>query len=257
MNSGLAQILAVIAAGFSAGAINAVAAGGTLIAFPVLLWAGVPPYSANIACSIGLLPGYASGAYGYRHVMDQVAAIRTRLIVVASAGGVVGALLLIVTPRDSFTAVVPYLVLFSVALFAARPWLTRVLQARGSGPQLASARMSVALGVCIFLAGAYGSYFGAALGIVLLTILGTLLHSNMKASNGMKSVLSFCCVAAGACLFIVAGRVDWLPAALLVVSSTVGGFVGARVGLRVPDVALRWIVIVMGTSASIGLFVRG
>lgn len=256
MDAGLVQFVAVILAGLSAGAINAVAAGGTLIAFPVLLWAGVPAYSANIACSIGLLPGYASGAYGYRHVMDQVAAIRTRLIVVASLGGVAGALLLIVTPRASFAVVVPYLILASVVLFAARPWLTRMLQARGSGPQLATAKMSVALGFCIFLAGAYGAYFGAALGIVLLTILGTLLQSDLKASNGLKSVLSFCCVATGAALFVIAGRVDWLPAVLLVVSSTVGGFIGAKIGLRLPEVVLRSIVIAMGTAASIGLFLN-
>jgi len=256
VDSSLLHILVVLAAGFFAGAVNSIAAGGTLIAFPVLIWAGVPAYSANIACSIGLFPGYAGGAWGYRHALKEVAGIRNRLVVIASVGGVLGASLLLVTPREAFSKVVPFLIFASVVLFIARPWIAKQASALPSDAHLKTAKISVALGVCIFLAGTYGAYFGAALGIILLALFGSFLTTSMQANNGLKSVVSFFCVAAGAVIYIAAGRVDWEPALLLLASSVVGGFVGARVGLRIPDQVLRWAVIVVGLVASVALFAK-
>jgi uncharacterized membrane protein YfcA len=246
--------VAVVCAGFVAGAINALAGGGTLVALPVLIWLGVPPWSANIACTVGLLPGYAGGALAYRQELAQTSAYRRPLLITATVGGVVGAGLLLVTPPRAFELIVPFLVLGSVLLLIARPTLARLVAQRGH-PHPTTGRLALGLLVSMFACGVYGAYFGAALGVLLLAALGIYLQTTMQVQNALKSVLSFGCVAAGAVIYIVLGEVEWVPALLLLVASMAGGFVGGRLGRGLPDEVLRRTVIGIGLVVSAALMI--
>lgn len=255
MELGVVAVLAVVCAGFFAGAINALAGGGTLVALPVLIWLGVPPWSANIACTVGLFPGYAGGALAYRRELAQTATYRKPLVVTATIGGVVGAGLLLITPPRAFELIVPFLVLGSVLLLIARPWLARRVARRGH-PHPTGGRLAIGLLASMFACGVYGAYFGAALGVLLLAALGIYLQTSLQIQNALKSVLSFGCVAAGALIYIVLGQVEWLPALLLLVASMAGGFVGGRLGRGFPEHVLRRTVIGIGLIVSAALMIR-
>ena len=254
MQLGALQVVAVVVAGFLAGGINALAGGGTLVALPVLIWLGVPAWSANIACTVGLLPGYAGSALAYRRELADTRSYRRPLLVTATLGGVVGAGLLLVTPERVFELVVPFLVLGSVMLLIARPWLAAQVAAHGR-PHSGEGRISFGLFASIAACGVYGAYFGAALGVLLLAALGAYLLTSMQIQNALKSLLSFGAVAAGAVVYIVLREVEWEPALLLLVGSYAGGFVGGRVGRGLSDEVLRRIVISVGLVVSAVLMV--
>jgi len=251
---GAFQVVAAVAAGFLAGIINALAGGGTLVALPVLIGLGVPPLSANIACTVGLLPGYAGGAYSYRRELGETAAYRGRLIITTTVGGLAGAGLLLVTPPRAFELIVPFLVLGAVLLLIAKPWLARQVAAHGH-PHPSTGRLASGLLVSMFACGLYGAYFGAALGVLLLAALGAYLQTSLQIQNGLKTVLSFGAVAAGAAVYIVLGQVVWVPALLLLGGSFVGGVVGGRFGRGLSDEVLRRIIISLGLVVSAVLMV--
>ncbi|WP_239393748.1 sulfite exporter TauE/SafE family protein, partial [Frankia sp. CiP3] len=206
----------VAAAGLLAGAVNAAAGGGTLIAFPALLATGMPALTANITSSVGLVTGYAGGALGYRRELAGQAARLRPLGVPALLGGLTGAVLLLATPAGAFRAVVGYLVLVACGLLGAQPWLAQLVAGRrarllaapaapaaptaptaptapimltNNGVAIAAVTWPTRGGV--FLAGVYGSYFGAGLGVLLLGILGILLPDNIQRTNAAKTLLSF------------------------------------------------------------------
>ncbi|MCU1587127.1 MAG: hypothetical protein JWN31_620, partial [Frankiales bacterium] len=157
-----AEALLVLGAGFLAGAINAVAGGGTLVSFPALLAAGLPPISANVTSSVGLVPGYAGGSLAYRTELEGQGDRARGLVVAGVVGGVAGAVLLLLTPGDRFRDLVPFLILLSSLLLAVQPRVGRWLEGRGG--QRPAWQSQVAIGV----AAVYGSYFGAGLGVILL-----------------------------------------------------------------------------------------
>lgn len=241
--------LLVAGAGLVAGAVNAVAGGGTLISFPALLAAGLPPVTANITSSVGLLSGYAGGSLAYRR---ELAGQRERvrlLLPAAAAGAVAGAVLLLVTPAAAFRALVPYLVLTSCALLAVQPALARRVAARTrSGADL---RGPTAAGVAV--AAVYGSYFGAGLGVLLLAVLGILVADGLQRLNALKGVLSLLVNVVGVVVFVVAADVAWSYAAVLAVSAAVGGTLGVGVARRLPAPALRAGVIALGLVAAVVL----
>ncbi|HET8614579.1 MAG TPA: sulfite exporter TauE/SafE family protein [Actinomycetales bacterium] len=249
-------LLLVAAAGLAAGAVNAVAGGGTLISFPTLLAVGVPPVAANITSSVGLVTGYLGGAIGYRRELaDQRGRLRA-LAVVAVLGGIAGAVLLLVTPADSFRAVVPYLVLLSCALLAAQPRLARWVAGRASARPVPSHGITPVLQAGVFVAAVYGSYFGAGLGVLLLGVLGILLDDSLQRLNGLKTVLAFVVNAVGVVVFLASGQVRWVLAAVLVVASYVGGLLGARVARLLSPALLRASVVALGAVVGVVLLVR-
>lgn len=243
----IAAGLAVAAAGLAAGTINTVVGSGTLITFPVLLSLGVPPVTANVSNTIGLAPGSFSGAWGYRR---ELAGQRQRLIrfgLASFIGGVLGAVALLVLPAGVFKAVVPALIALALVLVVVQPRLSRrfvdVDEQRPAG------RHPVLLWLLVLLTGVYGGYFGAAQGVLLVALLGAFMDSNLQRVNGMKNLLAGVVNGIAGLLFIALAHPNWVYVAIIAVSSTAGGQLGAVVGRRLPPLLLRVVVVLVGLVA--------
>jgi uncharacterized membrane protein YfcA len=246
-----ADLALVGGAGLLAGAVNAVAGGGTLVSFPALLAVGLSPVTANITSSVGLLSGYAGGSVAYRRELAGQRPRARALLPFALAGGVAGAVLLLVTPETTFRAVVPYLILLSCALLAAQPRLAAVLAERrhGSPDVHWAARLGVGIGAV------YGSYFGAGLGVLLLAVLGILVADDLQRLNALKGVLSLAINIVGVVVFVVSAHVAWVYVAVLAVTAYVGGTLGVSLARRLAPAVMRAAVIALGTVVGIVLLV--
>lgn len=247
-----ADLLLVGASGVLAGAVNAVAGGGTLVSFPALLAVGVPPVAANITSSIGLLSGYLGGSVAYRRELSGQGDRVRALLPFALAGGVLGAVLLLLTPDATFRAVVPYLVLASCALLAAQPRLARTLSSRRHGSPEVHWGVRVGVGV----GAVYGSYFGAGLGVLLLALLGILIADDLQRHNALKGLLSLLINVVGVVVFLVSTHVRWGYVAVLAVTAYVGAIGGVAVARRLPPAVMRALVVGTGTVVGVVLLVR-
>lgn len=251
LGSELARFGAMLAAGFVAGGMNAIVGAGTLVTFPALVALGVPPLTANVSNTVGLLPGSAAGAYGYRHELAGRRAVVTRLGVLAALGGVTGAVLLLALPASAFEAIVPALIVLAAGLTAVQPWVARRVAARGPRP----AHGGPVLAVGVFVTGVYGGYFGAAQGVILIALLGVFLGTDLQTANGVKNVLAGVANLVAAVIFIAVAPVDWAVALAVGVGATLGGTVGARYGRRLPQRTLRIIIVVVAVVAAVRLTV--
>ncbi len=244
-------------AAFAAGGVNALAGGGTLISFPVLVALGVPPVAANVTNTVALSPGYLGGAFAQRAVISAQHDRVRRLGVVAAAGGLAGSILLVLTSDDAFRAVVPVLLFAAASLLAAqdriRSWLR--IGAPGSSAAQAGAEPRW-LAVPIFVVSVYGGYFGAGLGIMLLAVLGIVLHDRLDRLNGLKQVLSLVINLTAALFFSASGKVYWSVAAVMAVGSLVGGSAGGRLAGKVRPERLRVAVVSIGFTVAIVYAVR-
>jgi uncharacterized membrane protein YfcA len=245
----------LIAAGVAllAGGINSIAGGGSLILFPTLVALGLGTVPANVTNSIAQWPGYIGGVLGFR---GEYAGQRGRLIrfsVVAVLGGAVGSVLLLTTPSKAFDTVVPVLVLLASLLLAVQPLITRRLKSAEDGEH---ARDPAWLYVALFLATVYGGYFGGALGVILVGVLGLGL-GELKLANAMKSAISLVTATVTVVVFGVFGPVSWLYVAVCAPASLLGGFLGAKVATRIPSTPLRVLIVVFGVSVAVYLFFRG
>jgi uncharacterized protein len=244
------EAVAIGHAGLCAGTINTLVGSGTLITFPTLLAFGVPPITANVSNTIGLVPGSLSGAYGYRR---ELRGQRTRVVRLASAsllGGLVGGVLLLVLPDGAFGAVVPVLVLFGLVVVVLQPRISRAVAAaheragRDPGP---TGAWWVWPGV--LLTGVYGGYFGAAQGVLLMALMGIGVQESLQRLNAVKNILAMLVNLVAGVLFAFVADVDWRIVALIGVGSTIGGQVGASVGRRLPAPVLRAVIVVVGLVA--------
>lgn len=244
------ELLFLAAAGLLAGFINGVAGGGSLVSFPALLAVGVPALSANVTSTIGIWPGYLGGVAGFRGelVGDEQRARLRRLAPATAAGAVSGVVLLLTTPAEAFAAAVPWLILFACALFAVQPLLVKRLRSQEVGH---SRRVPLQVGV--FLGSAYGAYFGAGLGVVLLAVLGLTVADKLPRLNGLRSVISLAVNTIAALLFVATAPVVWAAAATMAISSFGGGYLGARVARRLSPNVLRAAVVVLGVIVSLRL----
>ena len=241
----------LLAAGFTAGGMNAVVGAGTLVTFPALLAIGLPPVTANVSNTLGIVPGSFTGAYGYREQLGSVRHLLRQIAVPATAGGLTGAALLLVLPARTFSAVVPALLLVAAALVAVQPWLARKLaQRRARVDPDAEMHAGPALLASVYLVGIYGGYFGAAQGVLLLALFGVML-GGMQAANGVKNVVGAFVNVAAATLFALVAHVDWAAVGLLAVSSALGGAVGGRYGRNLPDALLRAFVVLLAVGVAI------
>jgi uncharacterized protein len=247
--SGLAA-LAVIAAGFAAGAINSVVGSGSLLTFPALLAAGYTPLVATVSNTVGLVFGSVSGVVGYRR---ELIGQRQRILALGAfsiAGGVAGAALLLLLPPTVFQRVVPALVLLSVILVILQPRLSRAVAKRENHKGHA-----IALRAGIFACGTYGGYFAAAQSVLVLGVLGILVNDAYQRLNALKNVLVALVNGVAASVFVFRAPVAWEAVLLIAVSSVVGGQVGAHYGRRLPASVLRGVIVVAGLAVVVKLLV--
>lgn len=240
-------------AAFGAGVLNAVAGGGSFLTFPALVFTGVPPIVANATSALAVSPGYLGSTLGFKAELRELPARRLRReMLIAAFGGVAGALLLLVTPARLFAGIVPWLLLFATALFAAGPALARRAQASAAGQAGGVGwRDPALLAVAI-----YGGYFNGGLGILLMALYTVAGESRLNTVNALKNlnslVLSWLSVAA----FVVAGAIAWREGLLMMVAATAGGYFGARWSRRLPVLWVRRGVIVTGLVMSAVFFSR-
>lgn len=244
----------ILLAGTVAGVINAVAGAGTLITFPILLALGFPPITANVSNTVGLVPASITGAYGYRRELTGQWPSVIRMASLSAIGGVAGAALLLVLPATSFSAVVPFLLLLAALLSAIQPRVARFVRRKSSDTASDTLPLSVGLLLGVLATGVYGGYFGAAQGVILLALLGILWSTDLNRANGAKNVLAGVANVVSAAIFISSGTVDWLVALLIGVGSAAGGWLGARIGRRLPAAVLRSILVIVALTAAVVLF---
>ncbi len=242
--------LILLTAAFLAGAMNAVAGGGSFLTLPALIYAGVPPVAANATGTVALLPGYASGVYGYRQDLTPVGNLSLPLLsVVSLAGGLAGAGLLLVTPDSVFRGIVPWLLLLATGLFAFGNMLAhrlRSLGLHGNGALLGT----------LFAVSVYGGYFNGGLGILLLAQLSLFGMTDLNAMNGLKNLFSAVLTAIAVVAYAAGGAVEWPKALLMTVAAVAGGYVGARVGRKIPKPVLRAGIITVGLVMSAVFFLK-
>jgi uncharacterized membrane protein YfcA len=245
------ELVAIALAGMAAGAINTLVGSGTLITFPVLLAFGYAPVTANVSNTIGLVPGSVSGAVGYRRELVGQRARALRFGSASLAGGITGAVLLLLLPASAFKAIVPVFIALALVLVVLQPRLVALLARR----EIDLERGLVLVPLAVYLAGVYGGYFGAAQGILLLGILGAALTQDLQRTNALKNVLAGLVNGIAGVYFAIAAHVDWGPAAIIACASIVGAQLGARYGRRLPTNALRALIVIVGVFAIVRLVV--
>ena len=249
----LLEAVAVLVAGVWAGAINTVVGSGTLVTFPVLLAVGYPPVTANVSNNVGLVLGNFSGVWGYRRELHGQGRRVLRLGSASLVGSAIGATLLLVLPAEAFEAIVPVFIVIALAGIVFQPRLQRMLAERGRD---LGEHGGVGTWVWVLLGGVYGGYFGAAQGILLLSVLALTLPETLQRVNGLKNVLAALVNLVAAAIFVFAAHVAWAPAALIGVGSVIGGQLGASVGRRLSPAVLRAVIVLVGVVAIVQLVVR-
>jgi uncharacterized membrane protein YfcA len=242
--------VAIFAVGIAAGTINTVVGSGTLITFPTLLAFGYAPLVANVSNNIGLVPGTVSGAWGYRSLLVGQRSRVLPLACASTAGGIVGAVLLLSLPANAFKRIVPFFIGLALLLIITQKPLNKLIgdRRRASGEGVGPAAM-----VGVFGSGIYGGYFGAAQGIMLLAILGLTVDDELQRLNAAKVILAGTVNLVAGIIFVFAAHVNWGVAGLIALGSVIGGVIGARFGQKLPPVALRAIIVVVGIVAIVRL----
>lgn len=241
-----ADLVLLCVAGLVSGAINAVAGGGSLLLFPALLAAGLPPLPANVTNSVAQSPGYLGLAVGARR---QLRGQRRRIALaggVAMAGSLAGTALLLGLPTAAFNTVIPILVAAASLLLGLQTPLKRWVGA----PEPAGPDRRVLLACTVFVAAIYGGYFGGALGVILIAVLSLAAGDDLRRLNAAKGVLSLLVSLVTVVVFAVAAPVHWLAVALLAPTTLIGGYAGGLVAGRVPVRVLRLVVVVIGLAAA-------
>jgi uncharacterized membrane protein YfcA len=247
------NLLLLAGAGVVAGAVNSAVGSGTLLTYPVLLAAGLPPVVANGTNTLGLFPGSLAAAWGYRREMAGRARGLAPVMAMMGAGALLGALAVITFP-GAFAAIVPWLILAACVLVVVQPWLARRMQLAAVHPDQGRHR---GLLPTVAVAGGYSGYFGAAQGMILMAVLTTLYDHDLQRSNGVKNLLAAVGNVMAAAVFVVAGSVSWPAAVALGAGATVGGLVGSPVARRLPQPALRALLVVVGLVAAVASFLKG
>lgn len=236
-----------------AGAVNALAGGGSLITFPTLVWLGLPSIVANATNTVALWPGALGSMWGYRRELATTDRRLYLLVVPSVVGGLAGALLLRLTPTDVFDRLVPLLVFFATALFMVQePLQRRFGQSRDARP----GRWLWTAGLFQLLVGVYGGYFGAGIGILMLASLSILGSDDIHQMNGLKNLLAMCVNGIAAAYFVWMDMVSWSDAGVMAVGAIVGGVAGARLARGMGRRAVRRAVVGIGLAMAIGLMFR-
>jgi hypothetical protein len=271
------RLLLLGGVGLVTGVINTVAGGGSLLSFPALLALGYSPLVANVTNTIGVFPSSAGGSVGYRRELVGQARSWMLLAAICTVGSLIGAWLLLVLPASSFEAAVPVLIATAAVLTLVQPWLARRMPgpnrnrpvAVGAGapaagapaasepaPEPAPLNRRWGLPLIVLLISVYGGYFGAAMGVLFIAVLGLFLHETLQRVNALKTSLTAVVNGVAAVAFAFLGPVVWSAAVVLAGTTMVGGMLGAVVARRLSDRALRWAVVVIGLAAAVYSAVR-
>ena len=242
-------------AAFGAGAINAVAGGGTLLTFPALDALRIGSVYANATSTIALLPGSIASAWGYRRELRNCRRWLIVLGIPSLLGGGLGACLLIFGGEPTFKAIVPWLILTAATLFLLQPTIGRFFRRHAAhGPP--GPRLLAFIIACQFVIGLYGGYFGAGIGILMLSSLSFLGLEDIHHVNALKTFLAFCMNGTSAVLLIILNQVVWPYGVAMAAAAMLGGYVGARLALTLRPTVVRWIVIALGFSLAVYYFYR-
>ncbi len=249
------EALGLVAAALFAGAVNAVAGGGSLISFPALVAAGYPAKTANVTNTVALWPGYLGGSLGYREELGNQRRRIVRLVVPSILGALAGSAILLSTSESAFEYIVPFLILFATGLTAFQGRLTELAERHRMSARSAEHVPVLLLGG-VFLFAVYGAYFGAGLGILTFSVLSVLVPDDLQRLNALKGILSLLINAVAVFYFAAFGPVEWTPAALMAVGALAGGYMGAGVARRLGQDRLRAAVVLFGAAIAVILFVR-
>lgn len=249
----LLEVLLLVGAGLLGGAMNAAAGGGTFFIFPALHAVGLPLVTAAATTAVAEWPGHAAAAAAYRETLRETAMPwllrRCGLVVL---GGILGAVLLISIGESAFGVIVPWMILLSTLLFACGDWLRLTLsRSRRWGPRLLGGGPAME-----FLAGVYGGFFGAGLGVLLLAVATVFDHAGLQRANALKNLLAACATSVALLIFLFSGIVDGTAAAIVVAGAVLGAVLGARWVQHVPEAPLRFGVVLLGLCLSAIYFFR-
>lgn len=244
------EVVLLITASFFAGIINSIAGGGSFLTFPALVFAGVPTIAANATSAVAVFPGYLSGALGFAKELKVFPKSKFLLLIFLSiSGGVLGSILLLITPEVVFSFIIPWLLGFATLLFASgnyvSKWAEKTSDTNGFKSNIAT------LLVCI-----YGGYFNGGLGIVLLALFSTLGMRDIHLMNGLKNIMSFALSAASVVTFAIAGIVFWKYAIIMMIAATIGGYFGVIVARKLSKSIIRIIIVIIGTIMTFIFFIK-
>ena len=245
----LTLALALFAAAFAAGALNAVAGGGTLLTFPALVAAGLPPIVANATSSVSQWPGYVASSLAFRRELSGQRQF-AGMSVASLAGGLLGAYLVTVVSPRLFDVLIPWLILLATAMFAFSATLTRWMGAHAANV----GRSTAALLAGQFVVSIYGGFFGGGMGIMMLALYSLFALDTLTRMNALKTWLSVVISGVAVVTFIVAGIVDWPAASVMLAGTIAGGIAGARLARRLPAIWLKRVVVALGSVLTLAFF---
>jgi uncharacterized membrane protein YfcA len=246
-------VIAALAA-VGAGAINALAGGGTLISFPVLVAIGVPPVAANITNAVALCPGYFGATIAQLPNLKGQRSQLLLLVPIAIIGGLTGGMILLRTGERTFTALVPWMILAASVLLAVQEPVKKFVQRRLSTEHKHHTMLISALPIAA--AAVYGGFFSAGMSVLLLAVLGLTLDDTLTRLNALKQVLAFSVNIAAAVFFLFSDQVIWSAAAVMAVGALIGGAIGGKLAGKLPPAVLRWVVVVAGIAIAIAYWVK-
>ena len=248
-------LLFAFLAALAAGAVNAIAGGGTLITFPLLTAFGLAPVVANVTNTVALTTGLLSGTFAQRKDFEAQKKKLFSLLPVCILGGITGGVILLNTGERSFNALIPYLILLASLLLAIqvplKQWVAVYLQ-KGNHKK----HNPVLIYTLLFLAAIYGGYFGAGLGIILMAVLGFVIDDTLTNLNVLKQAISFSVNLSAAIYFVFSGSINWPVASVMIVGAIIGGFIGGKLAGVIKPELLRWIIVSIGFMVALYYFVK-
>lgn len=250
--TGLEQ-LAVLAAGLGAGILTSTVGVASLLSFPVLVAVGIPPVVANASNTVGMTPAGMSGSFGYREELRAHPKVTAMVVLTCAIGAVIGAFLLLGLDPSVFEAIVPWLILFTCLLVGAQPWITRWLKRHhdAANPPAPREQMSPPTTFFAALTGVYGGYFGAGSGVMMVAVLGLGLDLDLRIVNALKTLAVLSANVVAGLIFLAVADLDWPAIVLLATGSVVGGYVGARIGRKLPPTLFRVLIVIAGVTAAV------
>jgi len=249
------DVVLVGVAAIAAGAVNALAGGGTLITFPMLTAVGIPAVAANVTNTVALCPGYLGATIAQANDLRGQQRRLWLLVPASIVGGIAGGVLLLNTGERIFRALVPFLILLASGLLAIQePVRARLV--RRAGRRGAAAEHGAGAPLPVAAAAVYGGYFGAGLSVIVLAVLGLVLDDSLTRLNALKQAISFSVNTAAAVFFVFSGQVVWPAALVMAVGALAGGAIGGRLAGRIRPVVLRRIVVTVGVIVAVVYLVR-